>query len=105
MARIEEFVALCRVVEHRSFSIAAETLGMSQPAISLQIKSLEAEYGTDLLHRSSFGIVPTKVGSIIYEYACQVVDLYEESKVRANELAGCISGRIHVGASTGPGDT
>lgn len=58
MTRLEELTTLCKVIEQKSFSRAAELLELSQPAVSLQVESLEAEYGVELLHRDGFEIVP-----------------------------------------------
>ena len=104
MARLEEFKALCRVVEQRSFSRAAESLGITQPAVSMQIKSLEEEYGVQLLHRGGFEVQPTESGRVVYESARQIVDLYEQSRQRVRELHGHVAGRLTIGASTGPGE-
>jgi len=104
MPRLEELITLCRVVEQKSFSRAAELLGLSQPAVSLQVKSLEAEYGIELLHRDGFEIVPTESGRAVYDFACQIVDLYERSRQQVRELSGKVGGRLLIGASTGPGE-
>ena len=104
MPRLEELTALCRVVEQKSFSRAAGLLGLSQPAVSLQVKSLEAEYGVELLHRGGFEIAPTESGRVVYEFACQIIDLYERSKHQIRELNGKTGGKLRVGASTGPGE-
>ena len=47
-----QLAAFCAVVERRSFSQAAEQLGVTQPAVSLQIRSLEKRLGLQLLDRS-----------------------------------------------------
>lgn len=104
MPRLEELIALCKVVEHKSFSRAAELLGVSQPAISLQVKSLEAEYGVELLHRDGFETVPTESGQAVYDVACQIVHLYEKSKQTVRELSDKLDGSLLIGASTGPGE-
>lgn len=104
MPRLAELSTLCKVIEQKSFSRAAELLGLSQPAISLQVKSLEGEYGVKLLHRDGFEIVPTESGQAVYEIASQIVHLYERSKQRICELNGQASGTLLVGASTGPGE-
>jgi DNA-binding transcriptional LysR family regulator len=104
MPRLEELVAFCKVVEHKSFSRAAELLGLSQPAVSLQVKSLEAEYGVQLLHRDGFETVPTESGSAVYDTACQIVHLYDRSKQRVRELSDKLDGKLLIGASTGPGE-
>lgn len=104
MPRLEELITLCRVIEQKSFSRAAELLNLSQPAVSLQVKSLEGEYGVKLLHREGFEIVPTESGQAVYEIACQIVHLYQESRQRIGELSGEARGTLVVGASTGPGE-
>jgi DNA-binding transcriptional LysR family regulator len=102
--RIEELITLCKVIEQKSFSRAAELLELSQPAVSLQIKSLESEYGVELLHRDGFEIVPTESGYLVYEAACQIVDIYVKSGQQVRELGGNLDGSLLVGASTGPGE-
>src|SRR5437867_1903230 len=47
-----QLAAFCAVVERKSFSQAAERLGVTQPAVSLQIRSLEQRLGRQLLDRS-----------------------------------------------------
>ena len=47
-----QLAAFCEVVERKSFSAAAERLGVTQPAVSLQIRSLEKRLGETLLDRS-----------------------------------------------------
>jgi DNA-binding transcriptional LysR family regulator len=54
-----QLLAFCAVVERRSFSQAAERLGVTQPAVSLQVKSLEERLGQRLLDRSGRRVEPT----------------------------------------------
>src|SRR2546429_4672645 len=54
--------AFCEVVDRKSFSQAAERLGVTQPAVSLQIRSLEKRLGTKLLDRSGRRVEPTEAG-------------------------------------------
>ena len=104
MSRMDELTTLCRVIEAKSFSRAAETLGLTQPAVSMQIKALEEAYGAELLHRSGFEILPTEVGRLVYEYACQILRLYEESQQQVQSLSGRLAGSLWIGASSGPGE-
>lgn len=104
MPRLEELATLCKVIEQKSFSRAAELIGLSQPAVSMQVKSLEAEFGVELLHRDGFDVVPTESGRAVYEFACQIVSLYEKSRQCVLELNGEAGGRLPVGASMGPGE-
>jgi DNA-binding transcriptional LysR family regulator len=68
------------------------------------VKSLETEYGVELLHRDGFEIIPTESGRIVYESACQIVDLYAQSRQQVRELSGKLDGKLLIGASTGPGE-
>ena len=47
-----QLAAFCAVVERRSFSQAADRLGVTQPAVSLQVRALEKRLGAQLLDRS-----------------------------------------------------
>src|SRR2546423_4730024 len=57
-----QLAAFCAVVERKSFSQAAERLGVTQPAVSLQIRSLEQRLGRQLLDRSGRRVEPTEAG-------------------------------------------
>jgi DNA-binding transcriptional LysR family regulator len=96
--------AFCTVVERRSFSQAAERLGVTQPAVSLQVRSLEKRLGTQLLDRSGRRIEPTEAGLRLYRGAQRLLQLEEQL---VNELAedadGELTGSLELGASTGPG--
>src|SRR3954471_10802541 len=50
------------VVEHKSFSAAAERLGISQPAVSLQVRQLERRFGAKLIERVGRNATPTAAG-------------------------------------------
>jgi DNA-binding transcriptional LysR family regulator len=53
---------LVTIADERSFTRAAERLGVSQPALSRQVSILEGELGVALLERTSAGIVPSPIG-------------------------------------------
>jgi molybdate transport repressor ModE-like protein len=61
---------LALIVRHRSFSKAAESIGISQPALSKNIKRLERALGVQLLERGRFGADGglTEAGSLNLEY-------------------------------------
>jgi DNA-binding transcriptional LysR family regulator len=93
------------VVERGSFSAAAEALGVTQPAVSQQVRNLERSVGRRLLDRSRRGPVLTEQGEIVHRYAQRLLALQDEL---AHELqrAGTaeLAGHLIVGASTGPGE-
>jgi DNA-binding transcriptional LysR family regulator len=101
-----QLVAFCAVVERKSFSQAAERLGVSQPAVSLQIRSLEQRLGRQLLDRSGRRVEPTEAGLRLYRSAQRLLALEEqllEEVTGGSE--GELRGRLELGASSGPGET
>src|SRR3989454_614880 len=66
-----QLAAFCAVVERKSFSQAAERLGVTQPAVSLQIRSLEQRLGRQLLDRSGRRVAPTEAGRRHRGVACE----------------------------------
>ncbi|HSG14609.1 MAG TPA: selenium metabolism-associated LysR family transcriptional regulator [Gaiellaceae bacterium] len=98
-----QLAAFCAVVERRSFSQAAERLGVTQPAVSLQVRNLEKRLGTQLLDRSGRRVEPTEAGWRLYRGAQRLLAL--EEQVVADVTAsgeGELAGDLLVGASTGP---
>jgi DNA-binding transcriptional LysR family regulator len=99
-----QLAAFCAVVERKSFSQAAERLGVTQPAVSLQIRSLEQRVGRQLLDRSGRRVEPTEAGLRLYASAQRLLQLEEQL---LEELAagdeGAVTGTLELGASTGPG--
>ena len=101
-----QLAAFCAVVERRSFSHAAEQLGVTQPAVSLQIRSLEKRLGTQLLDRSGRRVEPTEAGNRLYRSALRLLAMEEQLLADlGDEAEGELAGRLEIGASTGPGGT
>src|SRR3972149_3284156 len=98
-----QLVAFCTVVERRSFSQAAERLGVTQPAVSLQVRALETRLGTPLLDRSGRRVEPTEAGWRLFRGAQRLLALEEQllGEVAA-EAEGALTGALSIGASTGP---
>jgi DNA-binding transcriptional LysR family regulator len=98
-----QLAAFCTVVERRSFSQAAERLGVTQPAVSLQVRALEKRLGTQLLDRSGRRVEPTEAGRRLYRGAQRMLALEHQlvSEVAAT-AEGELTGDLVLGASTGP---
>ncbi len=98
-----QLAAFCAVVERRSFSQAADRLGVTQPAISLQVRALEKRLGAQLLDRSGRRVEPTEAGLRLYRGAQRLLQLEEQllDEVAA-EGEGALGGELSIGASTGP---
>ena len=100
-----QLAAFCAVVELHSFSQAAERLGVTQPAVSMQIRALEERFGHRLLDRSGRRVEPTEAGQRLYRGAQRLIMLEEQlqSEVASVE-EGELRGRLEIGSSTGPGE-
>ena len=62
------------LVEHGSFSRAAQNVHISQPALSIQIRELEASLGGPLVERENRGIVLTRLGRDAFEQTIRILD-------------------------------
>jgi DNA-binding transcriptional LysR family regulator len=99
-----QLAAFCAVVERKSFSQAAERLGVTQPAVSLQIRSLEQRLGRQLLDRSGRRVEPTEAGLRLYASAQRLLQAEEQLLVELeSDDEGVVTGTLELGASTGPG--
>ncbi|WP_028986194.1 LysR family transcriptional regulator [Thermicanus aegyptius] len=81
-----------------SISRASRILHLSQPAVSMQIQSIEKELNITLLDRSSQGVVLTPQGKVFHQYAKQVLDLTKnvEAEIRAMGNGASTSFRLGV---------
>jgi DNA-binding transcriptional LysR family regulator len=88
------------VAEQLSFRKAGEVLYLTQPAVTLQVKTLEEELGTKLFDRDQSGVRMTEAGKVLLEYAERLRQVAEEVEQRVAALKGAVAGQLVVGAST-----
>ena len=99
----KQLAAFCAVVERESFSRAAASLGVTQPAVSQQVRALEKRLGLQLLDRSGRRVVPTDAGTRLYRGAQRLLGLEEQLLAEISRPAiGPLTGALEIGASTGP---
>ncbi len=99
--RVRVFHAVAR---RESYSRAAEDLHISQPAVSKHVLDLEEELGAKLFHRLGRRIVLTEAGRLMADYAERIFVLADEARRALEELQGLERGRLHLGASSTPGN-
>jgi DNA-binding transcriptional LysR family regulator len=87
------------VAKHLSFTKAAETLFMTQPAVTFQIKQLEEHLNTRLFDRAQGRIALTPAGQVALEYAERILQLSAELDTRLKEMSGHAAGPLVIGAS------
>jgi DNA-binding transcriptional LysR family regulator len=88
---------LIAIAEAGHMTRAAETLGVTQPALSAMLKKLEAELGAELLHRTGRGVSPTAAGRAFLEHAREAVRRADEAALSVRELTGLQRGSIRLG--------
>jgi DNA-binding transcriptional LysR family regulator len=69
---------LIAVVDLRSFTKAAQSLGVTQPAVSAQIKRLQGILGTDLLDKRAPGVSLTSAGDLVVNYARRLLSINDQ---------------------------
>lgn len=95
--RLQVFATVARLL---SFTKAAESLHMTQPAVTFQIRQLEDYFNTRLFDRTHNRISLTDAGKIVYEYAQRILETYTEMDNEVRKLTGEVVGPLVVGAST-----
>lgn len=75
----QSLVTLWQIEQYGSFSATAKATGWSQPAISQQIKKLEAQCGSTLVQRTSHGVELTATGSMLARHGEAIADRLERA--------------------------
>ena len=91
---LQYFLAVAR---EESITRAAETLRMTQPPLSRQLKDLEDELGKQLLIRGSKKVTLTEDGMLLRKRAEELVDLMEKTKAELASSGDNINGEVYIG--------
>jgi len=85
------------IVDEGSISAAAKKLHISQPPLSNQMKSLEAELGVVLFERGLRSITLTDAGKLMYERANTILDMASAAKMEIDSLGNGLRGTLRMG--------
>lgn len=88
---------LLAVANCGSFSQAAEHCFVTQPSLSMQVKSLEEELGVVLLDRSKKPVIPTEAGEVVLERVRETLRAYNAIRESVAELKGETAGKLRLG--------
>jgi LysR family transcriptional regulator, low CO2-responsive transcriptional regulator len=88
------------VIEHRSFTRAAEALSLTQPAVTHQMQALARAVGRPLLDPGSRAPVLTAVGQALHERAGRILAMVGDAQEAMDDVAGLRAGRVHVAGDT-----
>jgi LysR family nitrogen assimilation transcriptional regulator len=78
--KLRQLQYFARIVETGNITRAAEQLYVAQPALGMQIRQMEEQLGLSLLSRHSRGVSPTRAGQVLYERACEILRLVDETE-------------------------
>jgi aminoethylphosphonate catabolism LysR family transcriptional regulator len=82
----------------RSFTEAAQALGVSQPAVSMHVRALEEAYGVELLTRGRSGVATTELGRALLDTTRPMFSLEAEAAELLQRATALLRGRLRVGA-------
>lgn len=91
------------VAKHGSVTRTAQELFISQPAVSLHLRALEARFGEALFERTPRGMLLTEAGRVALERANRLFALYEEMPSAVAAMQGMVRGEVTIAASSTPG--
>jgi len=100
ITQLRTFVTL---VEQGSFLATARAMGLSQPAVTMQIQALEADLGVTLANRKYRKLELTEAGGVLLPYAQRALAEVDRAREEIGRLSGVVSGRLVMAASTTPG--
>ena len=95
--RLQVFYTVAKLL---SFTKAAETLHMTQPAVTFQVRQLEDHFNTRLFDRTHNKILLTDAGQKVFFYAEKIFELNTEMEHSLRALSEDTSGTLSIGGST-----
>ena len=93
---VDSLKVFCALVETASFSKAAAAHGITQSAVSQQVRALEARFGCTLFERSRSGVSPTPEGDAFYATCREMLATWTAFENRVGELKHEISGELRI---------
>lgn len=99
--KLDLYKVFCEVAKYNSFSNAAKSLYMTQPAVSQAISQLESELGVRLFTRMPKGVILTNEGKQLFEYVNSAINLINTGEKKLIEAKNLMAGELNIGV----GDT
>lgn len=92
--QLKHFLA---VAKHKNFTLAAKSLCIAQPALSISIKKFENQLGIELFRRDERHVELTHEGEVLVEHAQRIVRQVNDALLAVDELKGLVKGEVRLG--------
>ncbi len=96
---LRQLEAFYLVVKKKSFTRAAEELNVTQPAVTIQVKSLEKSLNLKLIQHLRKGVHLTEEGELLYQYAVKIFDLVSEADEKMRDFKKLMRGTLRIGTT------
>ncbi len=96
---LDQLLIVRAIAQHGSFRRAADSLYLSQPAVSLQVQNLERQLGVVLFNRGGRQVYITEAGQTLVEYGDRILKLCQEARRALSDLDEMKRGILLLGAS------
>ena len=97
--KLELYRIFKEVATHKTISAAAQSLFISQSAVSQAIKQLETQLDLTLFHRTSKGVTLTSEGRLLFEYTVSAIELLEVAEQKLDTMKNLAYGNLKIAAS------
>jgi DNA-binding transcriptional LysR family regulator len=96
---LKQLEAFYLVIKRKSFTRAAEELNVTQPAVTIQVKSLEKSLNLRLLQQVGKRMQLTEAGEILYQYAEKIFDLVSDANEKMKDFKKLMRGTLQIGTT------
>jgi len=96
---LKQLEAFYLVVKRKSFTRAAEELNVTQPAVTIQVKSLEKSLNLKLIHQVGKRVQLNEAGELLYQYAEKIFDLVNEANEKMRDFKKLMRGTLQIGTT------
>jgi DNA-binding transcriptional LysR family regulator len=95
----KQLEAFYLVVKGKSFTRAAEELNVTQPAVTIQVKSLEKSLNLKLIQQVGKRMQLTEAGEMLYQYAEKIFDLVSDANEKMRDFKKLMRGTLQIGTT------
>ncbi len=96
---LKQLEAFYLVVKRKSFTRAAEDLNVTQPAVTIQVKSLEKSLNLKLIQHSGKRVQLSEPGELLYQYAEKIFDLVSDADEKMRDFKKLMRGTLQIGTT------